>query len=325
MIVPSRQPMIDSSRRPVIVPSQRPVIDSSRQPMIDSSQRPVIDAPGLSRTIASMSLSGARRELAAATTVVVFVSLLVDGPAAWLVALCLLVAVAFATLQILADTIPSAAAVGVPVESLIVPGITSLGLVGAMRLVPTGLLLIPALALGAWLLARVLGTEARLLASPSGPSSADRTAVVGQAMVVGFVAFAGVAALVPGGIPGRGDYVAVPGGPTGTALAVLATADAAIAFLLGYRAAALRTPMLRDVVWFALTSAIVVAIGAAALRAMEIPRLLGPALLVVVFFLWDAMHAMPLARRHDARRIWETVLLAVLGLAVVAWSLRLRS
>ena len=283
----------------------------------------MIDVSGLSRTIASMGLTGAKRELVGATTAVVFASLLVDGPAAWLVAVCLLMAVAFATLQILADAIPSAASLGVPVESLIVPGITSLGLVGAIRLVPSGLLLIPALALGAWLLARVLGTEARLLASPSGPSSADRTAVVGQALVVGFLAFAGVAALVPGGIPGRGDSTVASTGPAGAALALLATADAAIAFLLGYRAAALRTPMLRSVVWFALTSAIVVAIAAAALRAMEIPRLLGPALLVVVFFLWDAMHAAPLTRRRDARWIWEAVLLAVLAIAVVAWSLRL--
>jgi hypothetical protein len=57
---------------------------------------------------------------------------------------------------------------------------------------------------------------------------------------------------------------------------------------------------------------------------MEIPRLLGPALLVVVFFLWDAVHGAPPSRRRDARRIWETVLLLAMGIAVVAWSLRVR-
>jgi hypothetical protein len=97
-----------------------------------------------------------------------------------------------------------------------------------------------------------------------------------------------------------------------------------IAFLLGYRAAALRTSNLREVAWFALTSAIVVAIAAIALRSMEIPRLLGPALLVLVFFLWDAIHGSSPSRRRDRRRLWETVLLAILGLLVVAWSLRLQ-
>jgi len=73
-----------------------------------------------------------------------------------------------------------------------------------------------------------------------------------------------------------------------------------------------------------LTSAIVVAIAAVGLRAMEIPRLLGPALLVLVFFLWDAVHGTPPSRRRDARRIWETVLLLILGAVVIAWSVRLR-
>ncbi|MBF8290446.1 MAG: hypothetical protein HW391_1414, partial [Chloroflexi bacterium] len=87
---------------------------------------------------------------------------------------------------------------------------------------------------------------------------------------------------------------------------------------------ALRSSNLRDVAWFALTSALVVAIAAVALRAMEIPRLLGPALLVVVLYLWDAIHTGVPTRRRDPRRIWEAALLAILGLVVVAWGLRLR-
>ena len=46
---------------------------------------------------------------------------------------------------------------------------------------------------------------------------------------------------------------------------------------------------------------------------MAIPRLLGPALLTLAFYLWDAFHAATPARRRDARWIWQTVLLAVLG------------
>ena len=51
---------------------------------------------------------------------------------------------------------------------------------------------------------------------------------------------------------------------------------------------------------------------------------LGPALLTLAFYLWDAVQAATPARRRDARWIWQIVLLAVLGLAVVAWNLLLR-
>lgn len=278
--------------------------------------------PITSRTIAPMGMLGGSRDLVAISMVVVLLSRLVEGPAAWLVGICLLAAVVLGSLQILGDGIPATAGPGVPVEALVMPGVTVVAIFGALRLVPEGILLVPAVIIGGWLLLRVLATEARLLASASGPSSADRTAVRAEALIVGFLAFTGMAALVPGGLPEPG---VVGAGPTGLQLAVLATADALVAFLLGYRAGALRTSNLRDVSWFALTSAVVVAIAAAGLRAMEIPRLLGPSLLVLVFFLWDAVHADATARRRGARRLWESTLLIVLGLVVVAWSVRLRS
>jgi hypothetical protein len=66
----------------------------------------------------------------------------------------------------------------------------------------------------------------------------------------------------------------------------------------------------------------VVAIAAVALRSIEIPRILGPALLVLVFFLWDAIHnGGRTRRRRDPRRLWETALLAVIGIAVIGWTL----
>ena len=275
-----------------------------------------------SRTIDSMGTLGGSRDLVAASMIVVLLSRFVEGPAAWIVGVALLLAVLLGTLQLLGDGVPATAGPGVPIEALMAPGVTVIAIFGSIRLIPAGILLVPAILLGAWLLARVLRTEARLLASVTGPSSADRTAVVGQALVVGLFAFSGMAALVPAGFPDGG---AVLEAPTGAQLAALATADAFVAFLLGYRAAALRSSNVRDVVWFALTSAALVAIAAAALRAMEIPRLLGPALLVLIFFLWNAAHGNAGQRRRDARWIWETVLLAVRGLVVVAWSVRLRS
>lgn len=270
-----------------------------------------------------MGIRGASRELVVGASAVILLSRLVDGPIAWVVGACLLAGVAFGTLQILGESGSPSAAAGVPVESLVVTSVASFAVLGAIRLVPVGILLVPAILAGAWLIGRVLATEARILASATGPSGADRTAILVGSLVVGFLGFTAIAALVPGGLPEPGGALAPP--PTGPELAMLAAADAVLGFLLGYRSAALRSSNVRDVAWFALTSAIVVAIAAAALRAMEIPRLLGPALLVVVFFLWDAIHGTPPSRRRDPRRIWETVLLLILGVVVAAWSARLRT
>ena len=152
---------------------------------------------------------------------------------------------------------------------------------------------------------------------------ADRTAVLIQILLVGFLGFAGVAALVPGGLPTRAAGGAVSR-QTRWPLIAQAVGDALIAFLLAYRAAALRTSNLRDVAWFGLTGAAVVAIAAVALRSIEIPRILGPALLVLVFFLWDAIHSGGPVRRRDPRRVWETALLAVLAIVVIGWSIGIR-
>jgi hypothetical protein len=282
-----------------------------------------VTAPDLtSRTIEPMVTRGASRELVVAAGAVILVGRLTDPPLAWAVGACLLLAVALGTLQVLGESDTRSTTLGVPVESLILTSAAAFAVFGSMRLVPIGVVLVPALLAGAWLISRTLATEGRILALSSGPSSADRTSVLVQVLVVAFLGFTGIAALVPGALPEPGLITVAP--PTGAELAILATADALVAFLLGYRGAALRSSNIRDVAWFALTSAIVVAIAAVALRAMEIPRLLGPALLVLVFFLWDAVHGTPPSRRRDPRRVWETVLLLILGIAVAAWSVRLR-
>ena len=83
--------------------------------------------------------------------------------------------------------------------------------------------------------------------------------------------------------------------------------------------AALRVTTLRDALWSAATYALAIAIGAAALRAMEIPRLLGPALLTLEFYLWDAFHGAS-SRRRDSRWAWQTALLIGLGVIVILWN-----
>ena len=284
---------------------------------------------GLSATILGVQRSlarevpAARRDLALLVVVIVGLARLLDGPLAWVVAGLLLVATLLGSLQILGQLEAPGTEHGVPVESLILPAVAAIGCLGAIGLVPVGALMVPALAGTAFLVDRTLVLEERILAADRSLTPEDRSSVLVATLLVGFVAFVGAGALVPGGLAG-GIGEGVP--PlAGSDVLLLAGADAVIAGLLGYRAAALRMTMLRDVLWSALTYAIAIAIGAAALRAMAIPRLIGPALLTLAFYLWDAFHGASPSLRRDPRWIWQTVLLIVLGVIVAGWNILIRA
>lgn len=268
------------------------------------------------------------RDLAIAAGVIVALSRFAPDGFVWPIAAVLLVGVLLGALQIVAEADPAAQGTGVPVESLILPGAAALAALGAIRLIPIGVVLAPAFVLAGSLVALALITELRLARATGPPSSADRTAVLTQVLLVGFLGFSGVAALVPGGLPAPGEVPATPGsnllGSNALAVTLQAGGDGLIAFLLAYRVAALRSSNLRNVAWFGFTGAAVVAIAAVALRSIEIPRILGPALLVLVFFLWDATHSGGPVRRRDPWRAWETAALALLAIVVIGWSVGLR-
>lgn len=264
-----------------------------------------------------------RRELVVTLSAIVAMSSVVQGPAVWLIAALVLAGTILATLQLLATVDGSAAETGIPVESLLVPAVAALGGVGVVRVLPLGIAVVASVVLVAVLIDRVIAVEARIAASPDGPSEDDRPKALAAMLVVALVAFIGIAAIIPNGLAGTAaDGSPAPPLPIGDLLA-LALADAVVAGLLGYRAAALRLASARHALWAALTSAVAIALGAAALRAMGIPRLMGPALLMFLFYLWDSVHATPSARRRDPRWLWETVVLVGLGAAVAFWNIRL--
>ncbi len=207
--------------------------------------------------------------------------------------------------------------------AMLVPATLTGGAAAAIHLVPIGLGLVPALAAFALVFDRITALELRLLVQPGGAGDADRSKVLMAAVATAFVAFTGMAAIVPGGLAEPGG-AAGPGALPEGWLVVLGLEDAAVALLLGYRMSALRYGTARDAARSALTYAIVVAIAAGALRAIDVPRLVGPAVLTLVFYLWDALHGSAPARRRDPRFLWETILLAVLGVVVVVWNIQLR-
>ena len=262
-----------------------------------------------------------QRELVVLAVTIVGLSRLLDGPLVWLVAGLLLVAMLLGTLQVLGEGEPA----GVPVEALITPSVAAVGALGAVRAVPLGLALVPALLAAGLLIHRALAVELAILARPTGPTPRDRAALISLVLLIAFVGFTGVAATIPGGLA----EPASTGSPPGVALSessilLLALADAVIAGLLGYRFAGLRVAKVRDAAWSAVTFATVVAIAAGLLRAVALQRLLGPAVLTLVLYLWDQFHGAAPSFRRDPRWLGQAFLLVALALAVVLWNVGLR-
>jgi hypothetical protein len=114
----------------------------------------------------------------------------------WPIAAVLLAGVLLGALQVVAEADPAANSAGVPIESVLLPGAAALAALGAIRLVPIGLALVPAVVLAGGLVGLALVTELRLARASGPPSSTDRTAVLIQILLVGFFGFAGVAVLV---------------------------------------------------------------------------------------------------------------------------------
>jgi hypothetical protein len=264
----------------------------------------------------------ARRELVLVASLLVAMSRLVQPPDSFLVAGLLPVVILVAGLGVLGGDESRAR----PFEALLVAAVLTGGAAGAIQLVPAGLGLVPYLIAFAFLLDRTLRLEMRLLAQPGGATEADRARVRLAAVAAAFVAFTGIAALVPGGLPEPGGATTGAGTTlTGVWLVVLAVDDALVALLLGYRVATFRYGTARDAARSGLTYAIVVAVAAGAISAIDLPMLLGPAVLTLVFYLWDALHGTAPARRREPRFLWEAILLVALAVVVVAWNLRLRA
>ena len=266
----------------------------------------------------SLSTVVARRELVLVAVILVAFTRLVEPADAFLISGLLPVVMLLAGIGVLASEGNRR-----PFEHLLVPAVLTGGAGAAIHLVQPGLLLIPVLGAFALLLDRVLALEIRLLGQHTVPSEADRARVLLAAVIAAFVAFTGVATLVPGGLAEPGGAASGGGSLALGWLVVLVVDDALVALLLGYRLAVLRYGSAGAAARSALTYAIVVAIAAGATRAIDMPRLLGPAVLTLVFYLWDALHGTAPARRRQPRFLWELALLAGLGVVVVVWNLQL--
>jgi len=272
----------------------------------------------LPRDASSASAVLARRELVLVAVILVAFTRLVEPADAFLISGLLPVVILLAGIGVFAAERNRR-----PFDHLLVPAVLTGGAGAAIHLVQPGLALIPALGGFALLLDRILALEIRLLVQQTGPTNADRSRVLIASVVTAFIAFTGVATLVPGGLAEPAGAASGVGTVSLGWLVVLAFDDAFIALLLGYRLAVLRYGSPRDAARSAVTYAIVVAIAAGATRAIDTPRLVGPATLTLVFYLWDALHGTAPAQRRQPRFLRELVLLVGIGVVVIVWNLQL--
>jgi hypothetical protein len=261
----------------------------------------------------------ARHELVLVATLLVALSAVIDPGNAFVAGGVLALVVLAAGLAVLGGRDAPERAYA----SLLLPATLTGGAAAAAHLVSADVWLLAGLAGYAIVLDRVLLVEMGILAQPSGVSDGDRARVVTAAVLTAFVTFTGVAALVPGGMPEpAGSSVAGASAMTEGWMVVLAVADAVAAIFIGWRISALRFGQPLEIARSALTYALVTAIAAGLIRAIDLPRLVGPAVLTLVFYLWDAQHGSAPARRQERRFLWEVTLLAILAIVVIAWNTR---
>jgi hypothetical protein len=262
----------------------------------------------------------ARHELVLAATVLVALAALIDPADAFIVAALLPIVMVVAGIGVLGGREAPAR----PWASLLLPAALTGGAAAAIHLVPLGLWVLAALIGFAVVLDRIVALEMGILLQPSVVSEGDRAKVMMTAVGTAFIAFTGVAALVPGGMPEPAAPIAVGASAMTTGwLIVLALADAVAALVIGWRISALRYGAPIEIARSALTYALVIAIAAGLIRAIDLPRLVGPAVLTLVFYLWDAQHGSAPARRRERRFLWEMMLLAILAIVVIAWNWRI--
>jgi hypothetical protein len=249
----------------------------------------------------------ARRELTILAVVVLALTRVTDGPALLIVTALFVAMLVTGALAVLGEGEPT----GVPIETLMPVAATGIAAAAVVRIVPVGALLLPAIGAAAMLIHVAVGVEARIAAQASPPDDRDRRAILMVALATCFVTVIGM------------PQAATDLGATGVAAILLVPlADGIVAALLGYRLAALRRPDIRAAAFSALTYGAIIALAVAGLGALELPRLVEPALLVLVFYLWDAVHATEPARRRGTRWLVELGVLAVLGVAVIVLASR---
>ena len=260
----------------------------------------------------------AERELVIMVSALVVATRLAAGGFLWLAALAALACATLGALEVFGAEEPEASP-GIPIEALILPGAATLAAIGALQLVPIGVPLLPAGIAAALIIWATIEIERRVLERPGGPSAEDRTVLLSILLFVAFLGFTGVAVAIPGAYldPAAAVPVTTEELQFGS-LFLLAAGNALVAGLLGYRLQALQSARLRGAIEAGVILAAIIAIATVFFRLVGLQRLLGPALLVLILYLWTALRARD---REGRGRLVEVAVVAVVGIFVAIWAI----
>jgi hypothetical protein len=249
-------------------------------------------------------------------------SVAMDWRAQWLVGIFVAVGAAFGAFQLFGEEEPR----GVPVESLITPGLVALAIYAAVPAavwlgVHPALALVVIVAAGLVLMRTALDAELPFVRLGGVTAAGDRRTVEALLLAAAFLCFIGVAATLPGGWPlPELDH---PGGPLVDSVVAIGVADAVIAFFVGYRLTAL-SGSVAAVGWASGTYGVLVGAAAVLFRWLAIPGLMGPALLAVVLYLRSILRLRSAPPDRAVRWQLEAVVLGLVIVAVVAYQLLAR-
>jgi len=242
-----------------------------------------------------------------------------DWRAQWIVGLLVAVGAAFGAFQIFGEEEPR----GVPIESLITPGLVALAVYAAVPAavwvgVHPAFALPAAVAVGLVLVRSALDAETPFVRIGGVTAAGDRRTIEALLLGAAFLCFIGVAATLPGGWPL--PELNHPGGPLPDSVVAMGFADALIAFVVGYRLTALHGNV-SAVGWASGTYGVLLGAAAVLFRWLAIPGVMGPALLAVVLYLRSILRLRAAPPDRSTRWQLEAVVLALVIVAVVVYQL----
>jgi len=279
----------------------------------------------------------------------------IDGPALWLSATLLVIAVALGSMACLA----SLDSRGVAVESALLPAVAAVAGIGVVHLAGVTTIALVGAGVGGVLVAVAIATErslAREVATAGGiadvrdvPEPADAPValdapivpvlpkagvgsgglslaewrVLALAVVVTFLAAIGVIGLADRGFATGLPDTAEPALQGSTQLLVVIIGASFVGSAIGYRIAATDTPEVGDATWMAVGYGLLTAIAVVVLRAVGVPVAAWPGLVTAAVYLWGVYHRLLDPVDRAARRMLDVLILT--GGAVMAAAAHLRA